>query len=38
MFLPVRPEDVKRWIFVEDSTSRLAWAERLREWLRADRR
>ena len=36
VFLRVKPEDVARWLFAEDSTSRLAWKERLREWLRAE--
>jgi Uma2 family endonuclease len=35
-FLRVRPEDVTRWLFNEDSKMRLAWKERLREWLRAE--
>jgi Uma2 family endonuclease len=35
-FLRVRSEDVTRWIFKEESKSRLAWKERLREWLRAE--
>jgi hypothetical protein len=33
-FLPVRPEDVTRWVFIEDSTSLITWEERLREWVR----
>jgi hypothetical protein len=33
-FLPVRPEDVTRWVFTEDSADRLTWEERLREWVR----
>jgi Uma2 family endonuclease len=33
-FLPVRPHDVTRWIFSEDSRSRVAWERRLREWVR----
>jgi Uma2 family endonuclease len=35
-FLRVRPEDVTHWLFKEDSKARLAWKERLREWLRAE--
>jgi Uma2 family endonuclease len=33
-FLPVRSEDVTRWIFGEDSVGLVAWEERLREWVR----
>jgi hypothetical protein len=33
-FLPVRPEDVTRWVFTEDSADRVTWEERLREWVR----
>ena len=33
-FLPVRPEDVTRWVYTEDSADRLTWEERLREWVR----
>ncbi len=33
-FLPVRPEDVTRWFFTEDSASLVTWEERLREWVR----
>jgi Uma2 family endonuclease len=35
-FLPVRPEDVTRWVFAEDSADRVTWAERLREWVRSE--
>ena len=35
-FLPVRPEDVTRWVFNEDSTDLVEWEERLREWVRAE--
>ena len=28
-FLPVRPEDVTRWVFNEDSTDLVIWEERL---------
>ena len=31
-FLPVRAEDVRRWLVNEDSTQRLAWLRRLNEW------
>jgi Uma2 family endonuclease len=33
-FLPVRAEDVTRWVFSEDSRSLVAWEERLRKWIR----
>ncbi len=33
-FLPVRAEDVTRWVFSEDSSSLVAWEERLRQWVR----
>ena len=35
-FLPVRPEDVTRWVYGEDSTSRVTWEDRLREWVRSE--
>ena len=35
-FLPVRPEDVTRWVYSEDSTSLVAWEGRLREWVRGE--
>jgi Uma2 family endonuclease len=35
-FLPVRVEDVTRWVFSEDSSSLVAWEERLRQWVRAE--
>ena len=33
-FLPVRPEDVTRWVFTEDSSSLVAREQRLRQWIR----
>jgi Uma2 family endonuclease len=33
-FLPVRAEDVTRWVFSEDSSSLVAWEGRLRQWIR----
>ncbi len=34
-FLPVRgEEDVAPWVFSEDSSSLVAWKERLRQWVR----
>jgi Uma2 family endonuclease len=33
-FLPVRAEDVTRWVFSEDSSSLVAWEGRLRQWVR----
>jgi Uma2 family endonuclease len=35
-FLPVRAEEVYRWVAVEDSSDELAWEQRLREWIRAE--
>ena len=33
-FLPVRSEDVTRWVYREDSTSRVNWEYLVREWAR----
>jgi Uma2 family endonuclease len=33
-FLPVRANDVTQWVFSEDSSSLVAWEERLRQWVR----
>jgi Uma2 family endonuclease len=35
-FLPVQPEEVTRWVFAEGWSDRLAWEERLREWVRTE--
>jgi Uma2 family endonuclease len=35
-FLPVRAEEVYRWVAVEDTRDELAWEQRLREWIRAE--
>jgi Uma2 family endonuclease len=35
-FLRVRPEEVARWVFAEESPPSLAWEQRLREWVRAE--
>jgi Uma2 family endonuclease len=35
-FLPVRAEEVYRWVTLEDSSDELAWEQRLREWSRAE--
>jgi len=35
-FLPVRPEDVTRWVFVEYSRDPTTWKQRLREWVQTD--
>ena len=35
-FLPVRPEDVTRWVFTEDSSDPIIWKQRLREWVQTD--
>jgi Uma2 family endonuclease len=34
--LPVRGDEVFRWIAVEDFNDELAWEQRLREWVRAE--
>ncbi len=33
-FLPIRADDVRRWLVDEDSTYELAWERRLSEWSR----
>jgi len=35
-FLPIRPEEVVRWLVEEDATDKLAWERRLRDWIRAE--
>jgi Uma2 family endonuclease len=35
-FLPVRPEDVTRWVFGEYSRDPITWKQRLRVWVRTD--
>jgi Uma2 family endonuclease len=35
-FLPVRPEEVTRWVFNEDTTSLVTWEGLLRGWIRAE--
>jgi hypothetical protein len=35
-FLPVRSEDVTRWIFREDSVGMLEWEDRFRESVRTE--
>jgi hypothetical protein len=35
-FLPVRAEDVTRWVFNEDTTSLVTWERLLRGWVRAE--
>jgi Uma2 family endonuclease len=35
-FLPIRAEEVYRWVAVEDFRDALAWEQRLREWIRAE--
>ena len=34
LFLPVRAEEICRWVEKEDSSNELAWEDRLREWAR----
>ena len=36
LFLPVRAEEVCRWVAQEDSGDELAWEQRLREWARTE--
>ena len=35
-FLPIRAEEVRRWVVEEDSSDESAWARRLRAWARAE--
>lgn len=35
-FLPIRAEEVRRWVVDENSDDEAAWAERLREWIAAE--
>ena len=35
-FLPIRAEEVRRWIVDENSDDEAEWAERLRAWIAAD--
>jgi len=35
-WLPIRPDEVIRWLTQEDSTDESAWARRLRNWVRAE--
>ena len=35
-FLPVRPEDVTRWVFNEDANDLVIWEEWLRDWVRSE--
>ncbi|MFI5457518.1 MAG: Uma2 family endonuclease [Isosphaerales bacterium] len=35
-FLPIRTEEVVRWLVEEDVSDRLAWERRLRAWIRAE--
>jgi Uma2 family endonuclease len=35
-WLPVRADEVARWVVGEDTRDRAAWARRLREWIRAE--
>lgn len=37
-FLPVGPEDVTRWVFTEDRSDSVAWEDRLRAWVRGERK
>jgi Uma2 family endonuclease len=33
-FMPVQAQDVTRWVVIEDSSSLVAWEQRLRQWIR----
>jgi Uma2 family endonuclease len=33
-FLPIRAEEIRRWVVEEDSSDQSAWARRLRAWVR----
>ena len=35
-FLPVRSEDITRWVFAEYARDPITWKQRLREWVRTD--
>jgi Uma2 family endonuclease len=35
-FLPVRAEEIRRWLVDEDSSDHSSWARRLRAWVRAE--
>ena len=35
-FLPIRADEVRRWVVDEDSDDEAAWAERLRAWVAAE--
>jgi Uma2 family endonuclease len=35
-FLPIRAEEIRRWVVEEDSSDESAWARRLRAWTRAE--
>jgi Uma2 family endonuclease len=36
-FLPIRAEDIRRWLLEEDSSDRAAWEDRLATWARSRR-
>jgi Uma2 family endonuclease len=36
LFLPIRKEEIARWVLVEDTSDLRAWKRRLREWIRAE--
>jgi hypothetical protein len=35
-FLPIRTEEVIRWLVEQDASDKLAWEQRLRRWIRAE--
>ena len=36
LFLPITPEEVARWILIEDTVDESAWNRRLRAWVREE--
>jgi Uma2 family endonuclease len=36
LFLPLRAEEIYRWVVQEDSNDELGWEDRLREWARTE--
>ena len=35
-FLPLKADEIRRWVVEEDSSDESAWARRLRAWVRAE--
>ncbi len=36
MFLPIRAEEIRRWVVEEDSRDESVWARRMRAWVRQE--